>query len=87
MKFHIISAIIVLIAVLFFNLSRIEFLIVYLAIALVFICELFNTAIEGVVDVIVDVYHPKAKIIKDVAAGAVLGVGICVYACGIFYFL
>ena len=43
-----------------------------MTIALVIICELFNTAVEGIVDVIVDVYHPKAKIIKDVAAGAVL---------------
>jgi diacylglycerol kinase (ATP) len=72
MTFHIISAIVVLIAGFFFNLSRIEFLIVCLAIALVIICELFNTAVEGIVDVIVHVYHPKAKMIKDVAAGAVL---------------
>jgi diacylglycerol kinase len=33
--------------------------------------ELINTAMEVVVDFIVDVYHPKAKIIKDVSAGAV----------------
>lgn len=72
MKVHIITAIIVLIASIFFNLSKIEFLIVCFTIAVVIICELFNTAVEGIVDVIVDVYHPKAKIIKDVAAGAVL---------------
>lgn len=72
MKFHIIVAIIVLISSLFYNLSRLEFLIVCMTIGLVIICELFNTAVEVIVDVIVDVYHPKAKIIKDVAAGAVL---------------
>ena len=31
-----------------------------------------NTAIETLVDLLVDVYHPKAKIAKDVAAGAVV---------------
>ena len=31
-----------------------------------------NTAIETVVDLYVDVYHPKAKIAKDVAAGGVV---------------
>ncbi|NJD03498.1 MAG: phosphatase PAP2 family protein, partial [Ruminiclostridium sp.] len=36
------------------------------------ICELFNTAMEVLVDTIIEVFHPKAKIIKDTAAGAVL---------------
>ena len=34
--------------------------------------EMVNTAIETVVDLYVDVYHPKAKIAKDVAAGGVV---------------
>ena len=29
--------------------------------------EMINTAIETVVDLYVDVYHPKAKIAKDVS--------------------
>lgn len=72
MKIHLVASVVVLIACLFFRLSKIEILIVCLTIAGVIICELFNTAIEAVVDIIVDVYHPKAKIVKDVAAGAVL---------------
>jgi diacylglycerol kinase (ATP) len=39
---------------------------------LVIFAELINTAIEAVVDIIVDEYHPRAKAAKDVAAGAVL---------------
>ena len=31
-----------------------------------------NTAIETVVDLYIDLYHPKAKIAKDVGAGAVV---------------
>jgi len=71
MKIHIAAAAIVLVLSAFYNLTRIEFLILCVTIAIVIICELFNTAIEVVVDIIVDIYHPKAKIIKDVAAGAV----------------
>lgn len=72
MKIHITTAALVMVLSLFYNLSRTEFLIVCLTISQVIICELFNTAIEVVVDIITDVYHPKAKAIKDVAAGAVL---------------
>lgn len=72
MKIHLIAAIGVLITSLFFKLSRIEFLILFFSIALVIICELLNSAIEIIVDIIVHVYHPKAKAVKDIAAGAVL---------------
>lgn len=72
MKIHITTAVIVLVLSLFYELTGEEFLIICLTIALVLICELFNTAVEVLVDTIIDVYHPKAKIIKDVAASAVL---------------
>ena len=42
------------------------------AIALVWIAEAFNTAIECVCDLAHPGFHPKIKHIKDVAAGAVL---------------
>ena len=71
-KIHIVAAIVVLILSLFYELTRVEFLIVCITIGFVITCELFNTAIEVIVDIIVPVYHPKAKIVKDVAAGAVL---------------
>ena len=44
----------------------------YVAVFFVIFAELINTAIETVVDLYVDVYHPKAKIAKDVAAGGVV---------------
>jgi diacylglycerol kinase (ATP) len=72
MKIHVSAAIFILIFSLFYELTRIEFLIVCLTIGAVIICELFNTAVEVLVNIITDVYHPKVKIIKDVAAGAVL---------------
>lgn len=72
MKLHIIAAVMVLILSMFYDLTRTEFLIVCLTVAIVIICELFNTAIEVLVDTIIGVYHPKARVVKDTAAGAVL---------------
>jgi diacylglycerol kinase (ATP) len=71
MKIHISAAALVLILSLFYDLTRMEFLIVCITIAIVIICELFNTAIEVIIDTLIDIYHPKAKVVKDTAAGAV----------------
>ena len=57
---------------LFFNLNKAEFLCFMFTIVLITFAEMVNTAIETVVDLYVDVYHPKAKIAKDVAAGGVV---------------
>lgn len=46
-----------------------------------------NTAIETVVDLYVDVYHPKAKIAKDVAAGGVVITTINAIIVAYFLFL
>jgi diacylglycerol kinase (ATP) len=42
------------------------------AFALVLITEMINTAIEQTVDLSVNTYDPRAKVAKDVAAGAVM---------------
>lgn len=57
---------------LFFNLSKVEFICLIFAVVLIIFAEMINTAIETVVDLYTDLYHPKAKIAKDVAAGAVV---------------
>lgn len=72
MKIHMIAAILTLIACLFFDVSKIEFLILAITITMVVIAEMINTAIEAVVDMNTNYYHPLAKIAKNVAAGAVL---------------
>jgi diacylglycerol kinase (ATP) len=54
------------------HLSTLEFLFVLSAVCLVMLAELFNTAIEVVVNMITLEYHPLAKIAKDVAAAGVL---------------
>ena len=71
-KIQLVIAVLVVIISLFFDLSRAEFLCFLFTIILILFAEMFNTAIETVVDLYVDVYHPKAKIAKDVAAGGVV---------------
>lgn len=72
MKIHYTIAILVLLASLFFDFNRTEFMLLFFAIALVLISELLNTAIEKTVDLVTEEYHEFAKIAKDIAAGAVL---------------
>ncbi len=72
LKSHIISAIIVIMAGYWTGLSRMEWYIVLLLIALMFALEMINTAIERAVDLASPEIHPLAKQAKDIAAGAVL---------------
>jgi diacylglycerol kinase (ATP) len=72
MKIHMVAALIVLFFSLFFNLSKLEMVILLVTITLVLVLELINTAIEATIDVLANYYHPLAKIAKNVAAGAVL---------------
>ena len=65
-------AVIVMLLSLFFNLTRAEFLCLMFTVILIIVAEMVNTAIETVVDLYTDLYHPKAKIAKDVGAGAVV---------------
>lgn len=55
----------------FFNISRIEWIIVILLINFVLIMELLNTALERVVDLYTTKYNAIAKIVKDVASASV----------------
>ncbi|MFQ5809997.1 MAG: diacylglycerol kinase, partial [Armatimonadota bacterium] len=72
MRAHLIIIAIVVGASLLLDLKAIELLIVFFTIALVITTELLNTAAEMAVDLFTPQYHPLARIIKDIAAGAVL---------------
>lgn len=72
MKIHLTAAIVVLLFSLFFNMSKLEMVILLMTIVSVIVLELINTAIEATIDVLANYYHPLAKIAKNVSAGAVL---------------
>ncbi len=71
-KVHYLAAIAAMIGGLYFDITKIEFLIILVVIMQVICLEMVNTAIEKTVDLVTSEYHPYAKIAKDVAAGAVL---------------
>ena len=72
LRYHLLVAVAVLVAALFFHVSSLEFILLVFGMVLVLFAELLNTAIEVVVDMVSPEYHPLARRAKDVAAGAVL---------------
>ena len=72
MRFHFVTVVLVLLAALLLDLPKRDMLILLFTISLVLMAEMFNTAIETVVDMVTQTYHPLAKFAKDAAAGAVL---------------
>lgn len=71
-RLHLILALIAIAISLICGLNHLEWLFILLSLSLVFITEMFNTCIERVMDYINKDYDPRIKIIKDIAAGAVL---------------
>jgi undecaprenol kinase len=72
MRIHLISSAIVLIFSIYFSITKIEWALILFAIGGMLALELINSAIERVVDLVTEDYHPLAKQAKDMAAGAVL---------------
>ena len=67
--------------------SRVEFLALIAVIAMVWVTELFNTCIEKIMDLVSIEKHPRVKIIKDIAAAAVLVAAIAAIVTGAIIFI
>lgn len=87
LRFHLLSAIIVVTVGLVTGLSVTEWLVLTLIIALMIGSEMINTAIERVVDLSSPEIHPLAKDAKDIAAGAVLVFASASVIIGLLIFL
>lgn len=72
LRYHFYSAAAVLLLSYVLGISRMEFIIISLAVILVLAAEMLNSSIEAVVDLISPEYTEKARIAKDIAAGAVM---------------
>ena len=70
-----------------FKINKYEWAILVLTIGLVISCELMNTAIEAVVDLVTEEYHPLAKVAKDTAAAAVLIFALVAVVVGLIIFV
>lgn len=72
LSFHLIAAMAVIIAGIVLGITRTEWIMVVMCIGTVIAAELFNTAIEKLVDLVSPQQHPVAGQVKDIVAGAVL---------------
>ena len=63
-----------------------DWIFLVLTVGLVWAAEVFNTAIEITVDLISPEFDPKAKMIKDVSAGAVLICALLAILVGVMVF-
>ena len=86
-KIHTASGIVVITAGLFFKVSSMEWLVILVCIASVFTAELINTSIEELCNIVHKENHPGIKLVKDIAAGAVLIMAIAAAISGAVIFI
>jgi diacylglycerol kinase (ATP) len=77
----------VFLAGLLFQLRGIELVVLCITIALVFMAEIFNTAIEMLMNMLTVKYHIRIKLVKDIAAGVVLLTALNAVAIGYILFI
>lgn len=84
-RLHVLIAAVVIALGIWLRLDAIRWSILAVTIGAVWVGETINTAVEALVDLLSPEYHDRAKVAKDVSAGAVLllamtaiVVGLCV---------
>lgn len=87
MRIHLLATVMVIIMGFVFDISETEWLIVIGCIVLVISMELINTTIEQLCNLVTTSFNPLIKIIKDIAAGAVLVAAAGAALMGIIIFL
>jgi diacylglycerol kinase (ATP) len=86
-KIHLLAVVIVVIAGLFFQVTTYEWCLIVICFGMVLTAELFNSAIENLVDLVSPGHHPLAGKVKDIAAGAVLISATATAIVSLFIFL
>ena len=84
---HLLAAIIVIICGIWFDINTAEWCFSILAIGLVFMAEMVNTAFEKLLDLVHPDHHPMVGKIKDLAAGTVLATAVIAISVGLIIFL
>jgi diacylglycerol kinase (ATP) len=84
---HLASTVAVIALSIIVQLALVKFLFVVIAIGLVWMAELFNTAIEKLCDMVCPEQDPRIKFIKDVSAAAVLVAAIIAIITGCIIFI
>ncbi len=86
-RIHLFVAMIVIILMIFFRVSRLEALVLIIAMTLVIFAELINSIFERIVDILKPRIHSYAMVIKDMMAATVLVAALAAVAIGIIIFL
>ena len=86
LRVHLVIAALVLVAALLFRFSALEFVALVLCFAIVIAAELFNTALEVLIDYAWPERHPMIGRAKDVAAAAVLVAAVGAAVVGMILF-
>ncbi len=86
-RLHLVAALFVVVAGWWMRLSRWEWIVILLVISFVLLAEMINSALEKLVDHLQPDWHPVAKVVKDVAAGAVLIAAITAVIIGCIIFI
>jgi len=71
----------------YFELRGIEIVTLSITVTLVFTAEIFNTAIEMMMNMLTTKYHARIKLIKDIAAAVVLLTCVNAFIVGLILFL
>lgn len=86
-KIHVTVFILTMILGAFLKISINEWFAILIVSAVVMQAELLNSAIEKAIDYIKPEIHPKAKVIKDISAGAVLITAMIAFMIGLIIFV
>ncbi len=86
-KFHLAATLAVVFLSFYFRVNTMEAIALTISISLVWISEMINTAIEKAMDLVSREINPQIKLVKDVAAGAVLLAAICALIVGTLIFI
>ncbi len=86
-RVHLSLAVLAIILGTIFCISGSAWMAIVFCIALVLITEMLNTALEKLCDVVHKSLHPQIRMVKDIAAAAVLISALASFITGLFIFL
>ncbi len=85
-RIHLVAAVAAVAAGVLLGLSVSEMAVILVVIGVVFVAEMFNTALEAVIDLATEEWSPLAKAAKDVSAAAVLVAAVVAAVVGLLIF-
>ena len=86
-KIHLAFTVFALVLGYLLHISSTEFIFMIIVMAMVWMAELVNTAIEKSMDIISTDFHPQIKLVKDLSAGAVLVCSLAAIVTGCIIFI